>query len=122
MSKNRRSSSCHHSIFQKASTEEPPHLEYSPKPEDKDKELIAKSDTAELDFDPFEDAVLSRQGEIRLGYPSKPEEDIEVLGLTLDCHMQWGEHFAGLMSEAQVRQGILKKISSSAWGLEVSLL
>ena len=57
-------------------------------------ELIAKSDAAVLEFDLLGEAVLSKQGERHLEYPFKPEEDIKVLGLTLDYDKQWDGHFA----------------------------
>ena len=85
-------------------------------------ELEAAIDDTILEFDPYEDIDGITAEERNQGYPYPLAENIRVLGVLLDRHMQLDAQVESLLAKAQVRQGILKKVAGSKWGLEVGIL
>ena len=50
------------------------------------------------------------------------EEEVKVLGITIDRMMALDQHHSTILSEALVRRGILGRGASTVWGLEWGVL
>ena len=59
---------------------------------------------------------------LRRAFPVPLTDSIEVLGLIFDRHLSLDTHHISLTTRAQIRQAILKKISSHRWGAEIGVL
>ena len=65
---------------------------------------------------------MQTQGEPGLEFPYPLAERTKILGVILDRRMQCDPHLESLLTKAQLRQSILRRVAGCKWGLEVGIL
>ncbi|KAL3301106.1 zinc knuckle [Colletotrichum asianum] len=56
------------------------------------------------------------------GFPTKAVESMEILGVTLDYHLNWVEHVNNVLSKVRRKMFLLRRISATTWGASISEL
>ena len=76
-----------------------------------------------IEFDPEEHPPIPPRTTLAAdGFPYPLSEGVKVLGVTMDEYFTLDEHLKIMSTKAQVRQGILSKVSRCTWGLEMTIL
>ena len=75
-----------------------------------------------VEFDPWGSTGESQEVRLRRQFPAPLTETIRILGVVFDTYLTLDDHHRGLVTRAQIRQAILRKIGNLRWGVEVGIL
>ena len=73
----------------------------------------AACDRTILEFDPWEDEPEEPWQRLRRNFPVPLTDTIRVLGMILDEYMTLDDHFTSLLTRAQIRQAILRRVGTA---------
>ena len=82
---------------------------------------VAKLLRETLDYDP-RTPPTTQECNFWDGFPFPVTPTIRILGVAIDMFFAMDDHYRDLVAKARLRQGILKKVTSTHWGLEIGVL
>ena len=56
------------------------------------------------------------------GFPLRATREIPTLGVAIEMHFAIDEHYEDMITKAQIRLGIRRKVVGDAWGLKTGIL